>query len=80
VDSESYFGDKELKYVPIGTLVQIRTVDFTHAPIYHVGIVVESNKENTETLFPSVMVYNLETKKTSRQFLGSLKVISKVNG
>jgi len=43
------------------------------------GVVIETAIKNNQTLFPSVMVYNLETKKITREFLGGLKVISRVD-
>jgi len=42
------------------------------------GVVIEESIKNNQTLFPSVVVYNLETKKITREFLGTLKVISKI--
>ena len=62
-----------------GSLVKVCITNFGSPPTYCMGIVIETAIKNKQTLFPSVMVYNLETKKITREFLGGLRIISKVD-
>ncbi len=64
---------------PKGTLVKITISQWGGPPTFCLGIVLDTTPKNNDILFPSAMVYNLETKKITREFLGTLKVVSKVD-
>jgi len=78
LDPRSYGVEEELEAVPKGTLVRVAITNLAEPPTYCMGVVIEESIKNNQTLFPSVVVYNLETKKITREFLGTLKVISKI--
>ena len=79
MDTRSYGVEEPLDSVGKGTLVKVCLTNFGAPPTYCMGVVIETTIKNNQTLFPSVIVYNLETKKTTREFLGGLKVISRVD-
>tara|TARA_R100000773_G_C4129129_1_gene60831 strand:+ start:44 stop:286 length:243 start_codon:yes stop_codon:yes gene_type:complete len=62
-----------------GTLVEVKISNWNEPPTLCMGIVLDTSPKNNDILFPSAMVYNLETKQITREFLGTLKVISKVD-
>ena len=79
MDSRTYGYEERLDNVTIGSLVNVCVTNWGAPPTYCMGIVVDTTNKNNQTLFPSVVVYNLETKRTTREFLGGLKVISRVD-
>ena len=79
MDKKSYFEKANLEKIPIGSIVQIKINNFTNMPTVHMGVVVNFDSQNNKTLFPSVRVYNLDTKRITTEFIGSLKIISKAN-
>ena len=79
MDTRSYGIEEPLDSITKGTLVRVCISNWGGPPTYCMGVVIETTTKNNQTLFPSVMVYNLETKKITREFLGGLKVISKVD-
>jgi len=62
-----------------GTLVEIKISNWNEPPTLCLGVVIDVAPKNNDILFPSAMVYNLETKKITREFVGTLRVISKVD-
>ena len=79
MDSRTYGYEERLDNVTIGSLVKVCVTNWSAPPTYCMAIVVDTTNKNNQTLFPSVVVYNLETKRTTREFLGGLKVISRVD-
>ena len=79
MDPRSYGIEEPLDSITKGTLVRVCITNFGAPPTYCMGVVIEDTIKNNQTLFPSVVVYNLETKRTTREFLGGLKVISRVD-
>jgi hypothetical protein len=79
MDTRSYGIEEPLDSIAKGALVRVCLSNWGSPPTYCMGVVIETATKNNQTLFPSVMVYNLETKKITREFLGGLKVISKVD-
>ena len=79
MDPRSYGIEAPLDNIAKGTLVRVCITNWGAPPTYCMGVVNETAIKNNQTLFPSVMVYNLETKKITREFLGGLKVISRVD-
>ena len=79
MDSRTYGYEESLDELHVGDLVKVKITHWDTPPTSCMGIVVETSAKNNVTLFPSVRVYNLETKKITRQFIGSLKVISKID-
>ncbi len=78
MDSRTYGYEERLAALNVGDLVKIAISHWDTPPTVCLGVVVETISKNNTTLFPSVGVYNLETKKITREFIGSLKVISTV--
>jgi len=83
LDSRTYRHEEHLDKaswdLTKGSLVKVCITNFAAPPTYCMGVVIETAIKNKQTLFPSVMVYNLETKRITREFLGGLRVISKVD-
>mgnify|MGYP001212581936 CR=1 FL=1 len=79
MDSRTNGYEERLDHLNIGDLVNVTISHWGAVPTYCMGIVVDLVEKNKVTLFPSVRVYNLETKKITTEFVGSLKVISKVD-
>lgn len=79
MDPRTYGYEKPIDNLTKGTLVRVCVTNWGAPPTYCMGVVIETAVKNNQTLFPSVIVYNLETKRTTREFLGGLKVISKID-
>ena len=79
LDPRTYGYEQPLEALNVGDLVKVSISHWDSPPTICLGVVVQtvSNSKN-KTLFPSVRVYNLETKKITREFIGSLKVVSKI--
>ena len=78
MDPRTYGYEQPLESLNVGDLVSVMISHWSTPPTNCLGVVVETMTKNNRTLFPSVKVYNLETNKITREFIGSLKVISKV--
>ena len=79
MDSRTYGYEERLDNVTKGSLVKICITNWAAPPTYCMGIVIDTVNKNNQTLFPSVVIYNLETKRTTREFLGGLRIISKID-
>ena len=79
MDPRTYGYEQPLESLNVGDLVSVMISHWSAPPTNCLGVVVETMTKNNRTLFPSVRVYNLETKKITREFLGGLKVISRVD-
>ncbi len=79
MDSTTYGYEERLDDLCTGDLVEVKITNWGAPPTLCMGIVVDVVEKNNVTLFPSVRVYNLETKKTTTEFVGSLKVVSKID-
>ena len=79
MDTRAYGYEERIESITKGSLVRVCVTNWGAPPTYCMGIVVDTTNRNNQTLFPSVVVYNLETKRITREFLGGLKVISRVD-
>jgi hypothetical protein len=81
LDERSYLN-KSLSEFTIGSLVRIMLFSgsYDEVPNYCLGIIISVENEKQTSLFPSAMIYNLETNQINREFISSLKVISNANG
>ena len=79
MDTRAYGYKEHIENITKGSLVRVCVTNWGAPPTYCMGIVVDTTNKNNQTLFPSVVVYNLETKRITREFLGGLKVISRVD-
>ena len=79
MDPRTYGYEEPLESLSVGDLVSVMISHWSSPPTNCLGVVIGTTaSKNNKTLFPSVRVYNLETNKITREFIGSLKVISKV--
>ena len=77
MDPRTYGYEEPLETLNVGDLVKVSISHWDSPPTICLGVVVETVTKN-RTLFPSVQVFNLETKKITREFIGGLKVISRI--
>ena len=77
MDPRTYGYEEPLEPLNVGDLVKVSISHWDTPPTICLGVVVETVSKN-RTLFPSVRVYNLETQKITREFIGALKVVSRI--
>lgn len=80
MDQRFDFPRGDIADLTLGTLVKVTYGGgWGEFAMSDLGIVIEVNHKNNQTLFPSVVVYSLKSGKKTRQYAGSLEVISKMN-